>query len=83
MWLYDFIGVYQTSIISTVAKKMPIDLPIKLLLPKLFQDGFTMIGLGDLIIPGLFISFCLRIDFTRGYQLKKSCITEKNKEFTY
>jgi len=44
-----------------------LDIPIKLLWPKslTFSDarGFTMLGLGDVVIPGIFIGLCLRWDF--------------------
>ena len=34
MIIYDIIGVFVTGTIVQVAKKMPLDLPLKLLLPK-------------------------------------------------
>lgn len=46
-----------------------LDLPIKLLWPKsaIFSTskGFTMLGLGDIVVPGLFISLALRYDYYR------------------
>jgi minor histocompatibility antigen H13 len=47
-----------------------LDIPIKLLWPKslTFSDarGYTMLGLGDVVIPGIFIGLCLRWDFHRS-----------------
>jgi minor histocompatibility antigen H13 len=47
-----------------------LDVPIKLLWPKslLFggQRGYTMLGLGDVVIPGTFIGLALRYDYHRG-----------------
>lgn len=47
-----------------------LDIPIKLLWPKslTFSDGqgFTMLGLGDVVIPGIFIGLCLRWDYHRS-----------------
>jgi minor histocompatibility antigen H13 len=44
-----------------------LDLPMKLLWPKSvilsIDNGFTMLGLGDIIVPGLFIAHALRYDF--------------------
>lgn len=52
----------------TVATKL--DIPIKLLWPKslTFSDarGFTMLGLGDVVIPGTFIALALRFDYHRS-----------------
>jgi len=46
-----------------------IDAPIKLLWPKsmwLASDrGFTMLGLGDVVIPGIFVALSLRYDVYR------------------
>lgn len=51
----------------SVAKNL--DIPIKLLFPKstTFSDinGFTMLGLGDIVIPGAFVALCLRYDYAR------------------
>ena len=50
-----------------------LDVPIKLLWPKslVFSSarGFTMLGLGDIVIPGAFVAFCLRYD---NYQYLRS-----------
>jgi len=47
-----------------------LDIPIKLLWPKsrTFSDkhGFTMLGLGDIVVPGLFIALALRYDYHRS-----------------
>jgi hypothetical protein len=46
-----------------------LDVPIKILWPKsmVFSSthGFTMLGLGDIVIPGVFISLALRYDHHR------------------
>lgn len=43
-----------------------VDAPIKLLWPKsmwLVSDrGFTMLGLGDVVVPGIFVALALRYD---------------------
>jgi len=51
----------------TVAKSF--DAPIKLLFPKhLFAETmeFSMLGLGDIVIPGVFIALLLRFDARRA-----------------
>ena len=59
----------------TVAKN--IDGPIKLLFPKtlpvLSNEDLSLLGLGDIVIPGVFISLCLRFDFLNffDYQTKE------------
>ena len=47
-----------------------LDVPIKILWPKSTffstERGFTMLGLGDIVIPGMFISVSLRYDLSRS-----------------
>lgn len=40
------------------------DLPMLLVLPRIhdYQGGFTMLGLGDIILPGLLVAFAARYD---------------------
>lgn len=43
-----------------------LDIPIKLLWPKSLtfstERGFTMLGLGDIVVPGMFVALALRYD---------------------
>lgn len=62
LFLYDLYWVYQSDVMVTVAKS--ISLPLKLLFPY-FDDKelkFSILGLGDIIVPGLFLSLCLKYD---------------------
>lgn len=47
-----------------------LDAPIKILWPKSYlfsiERGFTMLGLGDIVVPGLFISLALRFDLNNS-----------------
>jgi minor histocompatibility antigen H13 len=70
LFIYDIFWVFGTDVMVTVAKSF--DAPIKVLWPKsLFGLGsgstteatqFTMLGLGDIVIPGIFVALCLRLD---------------------
>ena len=52
----------------TVAKSL--DGPIKLMFPKALewesQKDFNMIGLGDIVIPGIYVALMLRLDYYRS-----------------
>lgn len=73
LWLlffYDIFWVYGTDVMVTVAKNL--DIPIKLLFPYLNEEGvekFSMLGLGDIVIPGIFVGLCLKFDIDNS--LKK------------
>jgi len=63
LFFYDIFWVYGTDVMLTVAKS--VDAPIKLIFPiSLTADPptFSMLGLGDIVIPGIFIALCLKFD---------------------
>jgi minor histocompatibility antigen H13 len=67
---YDVFFVFGSEVMMTVAKGF--DVPMKLLFPMTLPNGtsgFGMLGIGDIIIPGLIVSFALRIDFIRELQI--------------
>lgn len=79
LFFYDIFWVYGTDVMVTVAKKL--DIPIKLLFPFLNDEGvqkFSMLGLGDIVIPGLFVALCLKFDVDRNIQRKVKSL----KQFT-
>eukprot|EP01032_Pedospumella_encystans_P009238 gene9238-10894_t len=69
LFFYDIFWVFGTDVMVTVAKSF--DGPIKLLfpsvLPTLTEKGkFNLLGLGDIVIPGLFIALLVRFDAVRS-----------------
>lgn len=60
---YDVTFVFASDVMITVAKSF--ESPMKILILNK-NVGFSMIGIGDIIIPGLLVSLCLRIDFIRN-----------------
>jgi len=67
LFFYDIFWVFGTDVMVSVAKSF--DAPIKLLWPRnLFaeQYQFSLLGLGDIVIPGIFIALLLRFDFKLG-----------------
>ncbi|EKM80937.1 hypothetical protein AGABI1DRAFT_56125 [Agaricus bisporus var. burnettii JB137-S8] len=64
LFFYDIWWVFGTEVMIRVATSL--DAPIKLLWPKslsvVSERGYTMLGLGDIVIPGTFIALALRYD---------------------
>jgi len=66
LFFYDIFWVFGTNVMVSVATKF--DAPIKVVFPRdLFTGGFlsknvSMLGLGDIVIPGIFIALLLRFD---------------------
>ena len=63
-WVYISPLLFKKNVMVTVASG--IDLPIKIVIPYFKGFGFSMIGLGDIVLPGLFTSFLLRFDRGRN-----------------
>ncbi|CAK9815251.1 Minor histocompatibility antigen H13 [Anthophora plagiata] len=63
---YDAFWVFGTDVMITVAKSF--EVPIKLVFPQdilekgLTASNFAMLGLGDIVLPGIFIALLLRFD---------------------
>ncbi|KAA6418748.1 MAG: minor histocompatibility antigen H13-like [Trebouxia sp. A1-2] len=65
LFFYDIFWVFCTPVMVAVAKSF--DAPIKLLFPRALEEGsktmpFSMLGLGDIVIPGIFVALVLRYD---------------------
>lgn len=84
LFFYDIFFVFGTDVMLTVAKG--IDAPIKLLFPKDYsgeKPQYSLLGLGDIVIPGVFVSLCLRFDFLKQIdqdKLQKLILGEEKKQ---
>ena len=70
LFFYDIFWVFFTPVMVSVAKSF--DAPIKLLFPRgpvnvldSSKRPFSMLGLGDIVIPGLYLALILRMDMQR------------------
>ena len=81
LFFYDIFWVYGTDVMVTVAKS--VDAPIKLIFPvnlHVENPNFSMLGLGDIVIPGVFIALCLKYDVDKAIlNLRKQGV----KDFDY
>ncbi|KAL2846283.1 signal peptide peptidase-domain-containing protein [Aspergillus pseudodeflectus] len=75
LFLYDIYFVYFTPLMVTVAKNL--DVPIKLLFPRPPAPteapgtvSLAMLGLGDIIVPGMMVGLALRFDLFLYYKQK-------------
>merc|ERR1712176_620114 len=67
LFFYDVFWVFGTDVMVTVAKKF--DAPIKLIFPANIFDPASkssMLGLGDIVIPGILVALMLRLDDHRS-----------------
>lgn len=72
LFFYDIYFVFFTPMMVTVATKL--DVPIKLLFPRPPSPGeesdavsLAMLGLGDIVIPGMMVGLALRFDLFLYY----------------
>ena len=66
LFVYDVFWVFGTEVMVSVAKGL--NAPIKILFPKALgtlsgeKIPMSMLGLGDIVIPGIFVALMLRFD---------------------
>jgi len=74
LFVYDIFWVFCTPVMVNVAKNF--EAPIKLLFPRQSfksvavgtKPNFAMLGLGDIVIPGLFVALMLRYDVQHNFK---------------
>ena len=70
LFFYDVFWVFGTDVMVTVARSF--DAPIKVIFPKdflvngIWATEHAMLGLGDIVIPGILIALLLRFDKSRA-----------------
>ena len=74
LFFYDIYFVFFTPVMVTVATKL--DVPVKLLIPKPADEdpaklSLAMLGLGDIVLPGMMIGLALRFDLYIFYLRKQ------------
>lgn len=76
LFFYDIYFVFYTPLMVTVATSL--DIPIKLLFPRPAPEGselskpsLAMLGLGDVVLPGIMMAMALRFDFWRWCEARK------------
>ena len=76
LFIYDIYFVFFTPLMVTVATK--IDIPARLLFPRPVgphqdqsKQALSMLGLGDIVLPGIIIGYALRFDLHLFYLRKQ------------
>lgn len=70
LFFYDIYFVFYNDVMVTVATQL--ELPFKLSIPVKFNPAskkfdFSFLGLGDMIIPGMFIAMCYKFDIWKWH----------------
>ncbi|KAF2753459.1 hypothetical protein EJ05DRAFT_458001 [Pseudovirgaria hyperparasitica] len=85
LFFYDIYFVFYTPMMVTVAKTL--DIPIKLVFPRPPSPtdadalpSFAMLGLGDVVLPGILIGLALRFDLYLFYLRKQTKVTVTKNE---
>ncbi|KAL8902828.1 MAG: hypothetical protein Q9207_004354 [Kuettlingeria erythrocarpa] len=79
LFIYDIYFVFFTPLMVTVATSL--DIPAKLLFPRPpgpdadpTKQHMAMLGLGDVVLPGMMIGFALRLDLYLHYLKKQKSV---------
>lgn len=79
LFFYDIFWVFGTEVMVTVAKSF--DAPIKLLFPQTALEASpSMLGLGDIVIPGIFIALLLRYDALKFEAKPRAAVASTSKK---
>lgn len=88
LFIYDVFWVFATDVMTTVAKS--IDAPILLMFPQdLLRNGWLdatkhgMLGLGDIVIPGIFVALLYRFDHYVGTPAAKHAKGAKSRFYCW
>ena len=73
LFLYDIFWVFGTDVMVTVAMKF--DVPIKLKFPN-GEGKFSILGLGDMVIPGIILALSLKFDVDSFLEKTKESVSE-------
>jgi len=74
-WVFLSEYVFKKNVMVSVATELP-SLPMLIVMPRLLDDGASLLGLGDIVLPGIFLCFLYRFDkaqntpFKKGYFLR-------------
>jgi minor histocompatibility antigen H13 len=80
LFIYDCFWVFKTDVMVSVAKGL--NSPIKLMFPITpTLEKFSILGLGDMIIPGLFVAQCLKFDVDRFLKTKPKSMNGFNSTY--
>ncbi|KAI7968674.1 hypothetical protein EIK77_005690 [Talaromyces pinophilus] len=82
LFFYDIYFVFFTPLMVTVATKL--DVPIKMVFPRPAgpnedpnEISLAMLGLGDIVVPGMMIGLALRFDLFLYYKYKSIMLSKK------
>lgn len=73
LFFYDIFWVFGSDVMVTVAMKF--DVPIKLKFPN-GQGKFSILGLGDMVIPGIILALSLKFDVDSFLEKTKENVAE-------
>jgi len=71
-WVFISPYIFKESVMVNVATQVP-TLPMVIVVPRVLKPGASLLGVGDIVLPGLFLSFLYRFDkqnnthFLKGY----------------
>ncbi|KAL8427461.1 hypothetical protein Efla_003908 [Eimeria flavescens] len=77
LFVYDVFWVFGTEVMVSVAKAF--EGPAKLIFPvQLSPFQYSILGLGDIVIPGVLISMCLRFDAFLAQQQQQTAASSSS-----
>jgi len=74
-WVFISPLIFKKSVMVSVAERLP-NLPMVIIVPRILSEGASLLGVGDIVLPGLFLCFLYRFDkFNKGNYFRISWIS--------
>jgi len=64
-WVFLSSYIFGDNVMVHVATSLP-SLPIILIIPRIIYKGYSLLGLGDIILPGIYLAFLYRFDYAKS-----------------
>jgi len=69
-WVFFSASIFKESVMISVATNMP-SLPLLIIVPKFFVEGEALLGLGDIVLPGIFLCYLYHVDKFKMYTVRE------------
>jgi len=68
-WVFISPLIFKQSVMVKVATSLP-NLPMVIIIPRILHEGWSLLGVGDIVLPGLWICFLNGFDSENGTPFK-------------
>lgn len=64
-WVFLSSYIFKKNVMIQVATNLP-SLPLVIIFPRVLEEGYSLLGVGDIVLPGIFLCYLYRFDLTNS-----------------